>query len=66
MFLDVFGYILGSGFIILGICALYFMSYEMYEVFTKGEKTVSFKRTTYLALGAVFCGVILIITANII
>lgn len=65
MFLDVFGYLLGSGFLILGICALYFMSYEMYEVFTKGEKTVSFKGTTYFALGSVFCGVILIIMANV-
>jgi hypothetical protein len=64
--LNIIGYILGVGFVVFGISAVYFLGYEIYKIISKSEKKVSYKSTIYLAVLAAICGLILIVMANMV
>lgn len=64
--LNIIGYILGVGFVVFGISAVYFLGYEIYKSISKSEKKVSYKSTIYLAILAAMCGLILIVMANMV
>lgn len=64
MLLNILSYVLGIGFVVFGISALYLLGYELYKIFTKSNKKSSVKPSIYSASIAVFFGLVLIIMAN--
>ena len=64
MLLNVLGYILGIGFVIFGICSIYYAGYELYKIISKSDKKLSFNKAIIFGILSLVCAIILIIIAN--